>query len=160
MAYLPSPARRKRFFRLLILPVLAIGALFVGGRDIGPVWEAKTGGGTPGIYTAVREECSRRSCSFYGDWAAADGSSTRTDVILYDEPDSLTVGGTTEAVDSGSPNGVFATAGGITYLLVTAFFATGVIALILWIVFLVRWWRSRPPKEPRRDDKDLFQLPV
>lgn len=160
MALIPSPAWRKRFFRLLILPVIALAALFVGGRDIVAVWEAKSGGGTVGVFTADREQCSRRSCSFYGDWTAADGSSTRTDVILYDEPDSLEVGGTTEAVDTGSPNGVFATAGGITYLLVTAFFAAGVLALVIWIVFLVKWWRSRPPRQRKNDGTDLFQLPV
>jgi len=64
-------------------------------------------------------------------------------VILYDEPDSLRTGATIEAVDSGARKGVFATAGGSTYLLVTGFVVGGLAALVGWVFVLRNAFRSR-----------------
>lgn len=125
------------------LPVIAAIGIMLGAFDLVPAWQAKGGGGTPGTFTALREDCGRRSCSFYGDWVATDGSKTRSDVILYDEPDSLRVGGKTEALDSGARKGVFATAGGSTYLLVTGMVVAGLAAAIGFVVFLVKTFRRR-----------------
>lgn len=125
------------------LPVIAAIGAMLGGFDLVPAWQAKGGNGTPGTFTAVREDCGRRSCSFYGDWVASDGSKTRSDVILYDEPDSLRVGGETAALDSGARKGVFATAGGSTYLLVTGMVLAGLAAAIGFVVFLVKTVRRR-----------------
>jgi hypothetical protein len=132
-----------KLFLWIGLPVIAVLGLVFGSVDVIPAWQARGGSGTAGTFTATREDCGRRSCSFYGTWVAADGSRTRKDVILYDEPDSLRVGGRTEAIDSGARKGVFATAGGFTYLLVTAFTLAGLAAAVGWILFLVGTVRRR-----------------
>jgi hypothetical protein len=126
-----------RVFLWIGLPVIAAMALLFGSFDLLPAWQAHNGGGTAGTFTAQREECGRRSCTFHGSWAATDGSARRDDVILYDEPDSFGVGDTTGAVDTGARKGVFATAGGSTYLLITGFVVAGLAALVGWI-FVIR----------------------
>ena len=128
---------RMKFFLWIGLPVIAAMGMMFGAFDLVPAWQAHNGGGTAGTFTAEREECGRRSCSFHGSWAATDGSDRRDDVILYDEPDALRTGATVEAVDSGARKGVFATAGGKTYLLVSAFVIGGLAALVGWI-FVIR----------------------
>jgi hypothetical protein len=128
------------------LPLIAVIGLAFGSVDVLPAWKAKNGSGVVGTFTAQREDCGRRTCSFYGDWVSADGTSTRTDVILYDEPDSLSKGGTTEAIDSGARKGVFATGGGLTYLLVTGLTLAGVIAAIVWVVLVFRRLRRAARK--------------
>lgn len=125
------------------LPVIAVIGLVFGSADLVPAWQAKGGTGTPGTFTVVREDCGRRSCTWYGDWAATDGTKKRSDVILYDEPDSLKVGGKVEALDSGARNGVFATAGGTTYLLVSGMTLAGLLAAIGFVFFLVKKVRGR-----------------
>jgi hypothetical protein len=133
---------RTTVFLWIVLPAIAIVGLWFGVQDVVPAWQAKAGSGTTGTFVAEREDCGRRSCSFYGTFTASDGAK-RTDVILYDEPGSLRVGGTTEAIDSGARNGVFATAGGLTYLLVTGFVLAGVAAAIGFVVVVTRTVRRR-----------------
>jgi hypothetical protein len=142
---------RLKFFLWVGLPVIAAIGLLFGTADLAPAWQAKSGTGVAGTFTADREDCGRRSCSFYGTWVSADGNKTRTDVILYDEPGSLRVGGKTEALDSGARNGVFATGGGSTYLLVTGFTVAGVAAAVGWVIFLLRTFRRRKaePETPQ-----------
>jgi len=132
-----------KFFLWIGLPVIAAMGLLFGAFDLVPAWQAHGGGGTPGTFTAEREECGRRSCSFYGSWVAADGSARRDDVILYDEPGSLGTGRTVEALNTGARKGVFATAGGSTYLLVTGFVVAGLAALVTWVFVLRNAWRRR-----------------
>jgi hypothetical protein len=134
---------RLKFFLWVGLPLIAVLGLVFGSIDVVPAWQAKNGSGVTGTFTADREDCGRRSCSFYGTFVATDGRATRTDVILYDEPDSLRVGGKTEAIDSGARKGVFATAGGATYLLVTGFTLAGASAAVGWIIFLLNTFRRR-----------------
>jgi hypothetical protein len=107
-----------------------------------PAWKARSGSGVIGTFTAAREVCSHGSCDFYGDWKAAEGAATRADVLLYDGPDSLRVGETATALDSGAAGGVFSTGGGSSYLLITAFAVGGLAAAVAWPVFLWRTWRS------------------
>ena len=133
---------RMRIFLWIALPAIAVAGLLFGAQDVVPAWQAKAGSGTTGTFIAEREDCGRRSCSFYGTFTASDGA-TRTDVILYDAPASLRVGGTTEAVDSGARKGVFATAGGLTYLLVTGFTLAGAAAAIGFLVVVLRTFRRR-----------------
>lgn len=128
---------RLKFFLWIGLPILAAIGVMFGAFDLVPAWQAHNGGGTIGTFTAEREECGRRSCSFHGSWAAADGSARRADVILYDEPEGLGTGKTVEATDSGARKGVFATAGGSTYLLMTGFVVGGLAAFIGWL-FVIR----------------------
>ncbi|MFJ9948812.1 hypothetical protein [Kitasatospora sp. NPDC091207] len=140
-----SPAKRHwrtSIFLWIGLPFIAFVGLAKAAPDLVPAWKAQSGSGVTGTFTAVREVCSHGSCDFYGGWKAADGTSTRTDVLLYDEPDSLRIGETAVARDSGSVAGVFATGGGSSYLLVTAFAVGGLAAAIAWPVFLWRTWRS------------------
>src|SRR5262245_34985140 len=108
---------RMKIFTWIGLPVIAVIGLGFSVRDVGPAWDAKNGKGIEGTFTAKREDCGKRSCSFYGDWVASDGSKTRPDVILYDEPDSMRIGDTTDALDSGARAGVFTKGGSGTFYL-------------------------------------------
>jgi hypothetical protein len=132
-----------KVFLWIGLPAIAVIGLVFGSADLVPAWQAKGGTGTPGTFTAVREDCGRRSCTWHGDWVATDGSKTRSDVILYDEPEAMRAGTKTEALDSGARNGVFSTAGGSTYLLVSGLTLAGLLAAIGFIVFLVKKIRGR-----------------
>jgi hypothetical protein len=144
---------RMKFFLWVGLPVIAGIGLFLGATDLLPAWQAKSGDGIVGTFTADREECGRRSCSFHGSFTPADGAAGRPDVILYDEPDSLLVGGTIEAIDSGARKGVFATAGGSSHLLFTGLTVAGLAAAIGWVFFLIRTFRR---KEAPAEQQDAF----
>ena len=142
-----SDALANRHWRMSIflwigLPFIAFVGIAKAAPDLVPAWKAQSGSGVTGTFTAAREVCSHGSCDFYGSWRAADGTSTRTDVLLYDEPDSLRIGETAVALDSGAAGGVFSTAGGSSYLLLTAFAVGGLAAAIAWPVFLWRTWHS------------------
>ncbi|WP_459648328.1 hypothetical protein [Kitasatospora sp. Ki12] len=142
-----SDAPAKRHWRMSIflwigLPFIAFLGIAKAAPDLVPAWEAQSGSGVSGTFTVARKVCSHGSCDVYGGWKAADGTSTRTDVLLYDGADSLRVGDTAVALDSGAPGGVFATGGGSAYLLVTAFAVGGLAAAIAWPVFLWRTWSS------------------
>ena len=134
---------RMKFFLWAGLPFLAVLGFVFGIGDLVPAWQAHNGGGVTGTFTAVREDCGRRSCTIYGDWVAADGSRGRDDVIIYDEPDGTNPGDTVAALDTGARNGVFAAAGGSTYLLVTGFVLAGVAALAGWILVIRAALRRR-----------------
>ncbi|MEU0546823.1 hypothetical protein [Micromonospora sp. NPDC005979] len=133
---------RAKLFVWIGLPVIAGIGLLLGAGDLGPAWQAKGGGGTTGTFTAVSEECSRRSCTWHGDFVADDGAK-RADVILYDAPDTLSTGETAPALDSGARKGVFAAAGGSTWLLVTALTLAGLVAAVAWVLFLTHTVRRR-----------------
>ncbi|MET9404155.1 hypothetical protein [Kitasatospora sp. NPDC002965] len=142
-----SNAPVKRHWRMSIflwigLPFIAVLGIAKAAPDLVPAWQAQSGGGVSGTFTVARKVCTHGSCDFYGDWKAADGTSTHTNALLYDGPDSLRVGDTSTALDSGATGGVFATGGGSAYLLVTAFAVGGLAAAIAWPVFLWRTWRS------------------
>jgi hypothetical protein len=134
---------RVKFFLWIGLPVIAAMGIWAGATDLGPAWTAKSGGGDKGTFTAAYEKCGRRSCSFYGTWKAAEGGAVRSDVILYDEPDSMKPGDSVDATDSGARNGVFTASGGYTYLLLTAFVVGGVAAAVGWVYFLYRTFTRR-----------------
>jgi hypothetical protein len=150
---------RKKTFVLLVLPAVSGAMLWLGGVDLVPAWTAKSGGGTVGTFVAEREQCRRSSCSFYGKWQAGDESGTRADVILYDEPDGFGIGATVEATDTGARKGVFATGGGVTYLVVTGMMLAGTAGVVYSLVAMRKMWRQRTPRERRSDGKDLFTLP-
>ncbi|GHH79360.1 hypothetical protein GCM10018781_57230 [Kitasatospora indigofera] len=140
-----SPAKRHwrmSIFLWIGLPFIAFVGIAKAAPDLLPAWKAHGGSGVTGTFMAAEESCSHGSCDYYGSWKAADGTSTRTNVLLYDEPASMRVGGTAEALDSGAAGGVFSTEGGSAYLLVTAFAVGGLAAAIAWPVFLWRTWRS------------------
>lgn len=139
---------RQAFFVWIGLPVIALIGLVVGMSDLVPAWQAKVGNGTEGTFTAVREDCNRRSCTWYGDFVTADGGARRTDVILYDEPDGIAVGQQVAARDTGARNGVFSTEGGYTYLIITGFVAGGLAAAVGWVLILVRTIRRRLRPRP------------
>ncbi|MCW3820223.1 hypothetical protein ONA91_37920 [Micromonospora sp. DR5-3] len=134
---------RTKVFVWIGLPVIAAIGLMMGATDLAPAWQAKNGGGTAGTFTAVHEECGRRNCEWRGDFVATEGGARRADVILYDAPDGLTTGATAPARDTGARAGVFSTAGGSTYLLVTGLTAAGVAALVAWVWIIVRAIRRR-----------------
>ncbi|MBQ0894765.1 hypothetical protein KBX37_16935 [Micromonospora sp. U56] len=131
-----------RKYLLVCLPIFAVVGLFNVG-DLVPAWRAKSGNGTVGVFTAEREQCRKRVCNFYGSWKASDGSATRSDVILYDDPDGLRLDGTVEAIDSGHSKGVFASAGGSTYLTITGMTVAGAAAVVGWVYVVIRTVRAR-----------------
>ncbi|MEU2613058.1 hypothetical protein ABZ570_15980 [Micromonospora sp. NPDC007271] len=134
---------RTKVFVWIGLPVIAAIGLMLGVTDLAPAWQAKNGGGTPGTFTAVHEDCGRRNCEWRGTFEATEGGTPRTDVILYDAPDGLAPGATAPARDTGARAGVFSTTGGSTYLLVTGLTLAGVAALVAWVVIIVRAIRRR-----------------
>ncbi|MEU8259396.1 hypothetical protein AB0C02_02055 [Micromonospora sp. NPDC048999] len=134
---------RTKIFVWIGLPVIAVAGLIFGAHDLAPAWQAKNGGGTEGTFTAVHEECGRRNCEWRGTFVADKGGAERTDVILYDAPDGLTTGTTAPARDTGARSGVFSTAGGSTYLLVTGLTLAGAAAAVAWVVIIVRAIRRR-----------------
>jgi hypothetical protein len=135
---------RAKVFLWVGLPILAGMGLFLGVTDLVPAWQARSGDGVVGTFSANREQCGRRTCSFHGSWQAADGSAGKADVMLYDEPDDLRVGGTVEAIDSGARKGVFATAGGSSYLLFTGMTVAGAAMAATWVFYLYRAFRRKP----------------
>ena len=142
----PMSDWRMKIFTWVALPAIAFLGLFFGVQDIGPAWDAKNGNGVEGTFTAQREDCGRRSCSFNGDWASSDGTKTRTDVILYDEPDSMEIGDSTDALDTGGRAGVFTKGGSMTFYLTAAFVLAGIAAAIGFIFVLIRaLTRKREP---------------
>ena len=134
---------RLKFFVWIGLPVIAVIGLMLGATDLAPAWQAKGGGGTAGTFTALDEQCSRRNCEWRGEFVATEGGVRRTDVLLYDAPDGLTAGATAPARDTGARKGVFSTTGGSTWLLLTGMTAAGVLALVAWVVIMVRKLRRR-----------------
>ena len=42
----------------------------LGATDLAPTWQAKNGGGTPGTFTAMDEECSPAQLHWHGDFVA------------------------------------------------------------------------------------------
>jgi hypothetical protein len=136
-----------KIFTWIGLPLIAVVGLGFSVQDVVPAWDAKNGDGTAGTFTAKREDCGRRSCSFYGDWVSSDGSKTRSDVILYDEPDSMNVGDTTDALDTGARNGVFTRGGTGTFFLTVGLTVAGLAAAIGFIFVLIRrFTRKREPQ--------------
>lgn len=119
------------------LPFLALLGLALGVPDVAPAWQAKSGGGTAGTFTALHEKCSRY-CVWYGDFVPDGGGTPRHDVIVYDGPDRLTQGTTVAARDTGARRGVFAVQGGDTWLLFSGLAGAGALAAIGWVVLLVR----------------------
>ncbi|MFI7426163.1 hypothetical protein ACIBPB_04190 [Micromonospora sp. NPDC049836] len=152
---------RMKFFLWVGLPVIAVMGLAFAAPDVGPAWRAKSGAGTPGTFTAVNEECSRRSCTWHGDFVPADGGAVRKNVILYDDPAGLTTGGSAAAHDTGAGKGVFSTTGGSTWLLVTGFTVGGALAAVGWVVVIVRtiMGRRRADEEEAVIDR-LARTPV
>ncbi|WP_406038860.1 hypothetical protein OG799_26970 [Micromonospora sp. NBC_00898] len=128
---------RLKFFLWVGLPVIAVMGFAFAAPDLAPVWQAKSGGGAAGMFTAVSERCGRRNCTWYGDFVPDAGGASRKHVILYDAPDGLAQGGTTPARDTGAGKGVFATAGGSTWLLVTGFTVAAALAAVGWVGLVV-----------------------
>lgn len=140
---------RVKLFVYVLVPILGLVGLVSAGSDLGPAWDAKSGKGTAGSFTAVRVQCSRRHCTTYGDFTPTSGGSKRTDVILYDDHDHLGPGERTPALDSGADNGVYSTAGGYSWLVDTLVLVGSALALVVWAAVLagrlVGRVRSRGP---------------
>jgi hypothetical protein len=132
-----------KFFLWAGLPLIAAMGLMFGSFDLVPAWQAHSGGGVAGTFTAQREDCGGHSCDFFGSWTSADGSRSLEDIGIYDEPDSFSTGQSIQAVDTGARHGVFATTGGSTYLLISAFVLAGVAALVGWISVIRNAFRRR-----------------
>ncbi|MBF9129737.1 hypothetical protein I0C86_12320 [Plantactinospora sp. S1510] len=132
---------RAKVFVWVGLPIL-VGIGVLTARDLVPAWQARSGGGTAGVFTAVQEDCSGRDCSWHGDFVSEDGT-RRASVILYDAPEGLGEGDTTAARDTGARKGVFSEAGGSTWLLVTGLTLAGGVAAGVWVTIVLRTVRRR-----------------
>jgi hypothetical protein len=127
-----------KFLLWVGLPFFALLGLALAVPDVASAWQARSGGGTAGTFTARYETCSRRHCTWHGDFVPDGAGTPRNDVIVYDEPDGLTSGATVAARDTGARRGVFAAQGGSTWLLFTGLAVAGALAAIGWVVVLVR----------------------
>ncbi|SBT50718.1 hypothetical protein [Micromonospora auratinigra] len=134
---------RGRVFLWVGLPVIAVLGLAFVGPDVLPAWQAERGAGTAGTFTAVDHHCGRRSCTWSGDFAPAGGGAVRRDVLLYDAPSGLAVGGTAPARDTGASRGVFCTDGGETFLLITGMALAAALAGVGWVLLVLRTIRRR-----------------
>lgn len=139
---------RRKIGLWVVLPAVAVVALYNGVQDIGPSWQARQGGGVVGTFTATHEECGRRSCTMHGTFTATDGSRTRRDLVLRDSGDALRVGDTAPAVDTGDDDTVFPPGGGNGVALSIGFIVVGTIVLAGWVFFLVRAVRRRSAAAP------------
>jgi len=138
-----------KIFTWIGLPVIAVIGLGFSVQDVIPAWDAKNGKGTVGTFTAKREDCGRRSCSWYGDWVSSDGTKTLPDVIIYDEPDSMAVGDSVEALDTGARAGVFTKGGGSgTFYLTLGLTLAGLAAAIGFIFVLIRLFTRKRESAP------------
>jgi hypothetical protein len=145
---------RAKVFVWVGLPLFVGIGVLAGARDLVPAWQAKSGGGTAGVFTAVQEDCSRRGCTWHGDFVSEEGA-RRASVILYDAPEGLSEGVATEARDTGARKGVFSKAGGSTWLIVTGLTLAGVVAAVVWVTIVLRTVRRR-----REASQDRFSAPV
>ena len=128
------------------LPVIAVAGLYFGLRDGGAAWKAHNGDGVAGTFVATRAMCkvTGDSCStIYGTFTPAGGGAERTDVVLYEAPESLENGGQVTAIDTGAPYGVFPTGGGTAYIMYSVFAGGGAVAAIAWILIMVSKFRRR-----------------
>lgn len=134
---------RRKFFLWVVIPAMAVVAVFTGVQDLGPSLRAKQGEGVVGTFTATHEKCRRRSCTVHGTFTATDGSSKRENLILRDSGDSLSIGDTAPALDSGDDDAVFPPGGGAGVPLSIGFLAVGSLILAGYLFVLVRKIRRR-----------------
>jgi hypothetical protein len=135
-------AQLRRVLWLALVPLIAVLVLPFLLLEIGPSYEARFGGGTPGTFLAQTSDCDDESgtCRWTGEFRSDDGSSRRSGVRL--------IGGGVEregqqvdAVDVGGEGTVYPAGGGWNWLITTLFLLVMIALLALWgrsVVSLVR----------------------
>ncbi len=123
-------------------PIACVAFLWAGVPGVAPAWEARFGGGTPGVFTAQTESCGRYSCQWTGTFESDDGGVVRTGVPIGSGAPELGPGQTTPAVDTGGVV-VYPEGGGWDFLLssIVLFIAVG--GLAVWASAVVRAVRRR-----------------
>lgn len=144
------------FLGWVVAPVLALAVLYFAGQELGPTWNAAHGKGTQGIFVAREESCSTsrggsESCSWKGDFTAEDGS-VRRSVWYHEDPDSLGVGGSVKALDTGSrnPTVIYPRSGSTEWIWVVGAIVVCLGVLATWLVFLLVWRHDRGGFRRRR----------
>lgn len=119
-----------------LVPLLAVLLLPFLLLEIGPSYEARFGGGTPGTFTALEPDCDDETgtCRWNGAFRPDGGGPDRADVRL--------IGGGVErrgqrvdAVDVGTDGTVYPAGGGWNWLITT-------LVLLVLLVLLGFWARS------------------
>ena len=125
------------------IPVFALFVTPLVVMDIGPAYEARTGG-TPGTFVAREADCGGRGgCSYHGDFRSDDGTVTRTHIGMASGGDIHAVGDESRAVDTGDRANVYPPGGGSDWLIVTAFLVGIVGFTFAWGVSVLRRIRGR-----------------
>jgi hypothetical protein len=122
----------------LVLPAFVAITLPILVSNIGSTWSARLGGGVAGTFTASRVECDR-SCSWYGDFAAADGSRHRVNVLLGSGAHIERVGQRVAAVDTDDGKEVYPRGGGWDWLYASLILLAELIGAAVWL----RWVYQR-----------------
>jgi tetratricopeptide (TPR) repeat protein len=116
---------------------LVVGLACAGfsASDLGPAVRASNGDGTPGTIVLTRQECTPRSCSWFGDFTSDDGTLARTDAAMQEGvPADAKVGDRLRAIDTGASDGVFPPTGSTEWMLILIFLVVGVVLLLGWVL--------------------------
>jgi hypothetical protein len=128
-------AKLRRWFAIRrVVRVVSLVVLPFVLTDVGPAWAAHLRHGTAGQFVAVRQECSRYGCDWYGTFTSLDGRVTRDDVLLASGGDASFAGDVVAAQDTGDRAVVYPANGGWDWLLTSAFVALAVGVIIHWII--------------------------
>lgn len=140
----------KSGFGWVFVPFIALFCLTIVVVSLPSTWAVATGGGTPGTFTAVRQECSpRRICSWYGTYASDDGRVQLPEVIFDDDPEGWAPGSTATVVYAGGtdPAAVYSAGERFSVAAVLGFGALSLLSLAAWATALVYAVRRLP--QPR-----------
>ncbi|MER7500953.1 hypothetical protein AB0L05_04215 [Nonomuraea pusilla] len=133
----------------MALAVAGLLLLFMSVPELGPTIRAARADGVSGVFTATQLRCVRHpgheSCVWAGDFASADGRVLRHGVELYgSDRDTLAVGRTTRAVDTGRETRVYGPDGSGEWIFTT------VLALAGLAVVIAAARRMRRPRDLRQ----------
>jgi hypothetical protein len=139
------------FLYWVLLPVIAVMVLSAGVSFVRFAWPEVEGRGTVGTFTAKEQQCSTGRggtyCTWYGDFAAGDGSITLKDVSMEGTPHGMAVGDVAIAVYTGDKHSVIGK-GNQAHLVFGVVMFVGALAYLIGYVFIV--FRRRRERRDRQ----------
>lgn len=117
----------------VVVGVLAVLILAMAVTALPYALRAARGDGTHGSFTAERQECSKRSCSYYGTWRAdPPGEVVLADVLINEWPADLPLGESVDALYLGEtdPAVVYPADGSLAWLYVLVLAGVAVLLLV------------------------------
>lgn len=140
----------KSGFGWVFVPFMALFCLTIVVVSLPSTWVVATGGGTPGTFTAVLQECSPRGgCSWDGTYASDDGRVQLPEVIFDADPEGWRPGSTATVVYAGGtdPAAVYLAGNRFPVAVVLGIGALSFLSLAAWATALVYAIRRLP--QPR-----------